>query len=447
MSERFKTSAELLAEKCELLDRAEALSQLIETENREFSADEKAEFDRITGDSGELAAKAAEYDARVAYEAKRNALRDARAAANSQTPSWAGGPMKLPVEDQNALPRIEVKTPKSRIFADQRQAYACGQWLRASILGDQNARSEMVRFGGQEFAAQTAGTGSAGGYFVPQPMVTEIIRNRDEVGIAGRIARTVAMGSDTLQLPEESTRPTVYYVAEGATGTVSEGSFKKHTLIVSKRFCAVEITRELLADSAIAAADFVVEQMGYQFSYVRDNELLNANGTSTFGGEVGLISGLSTSNRVTASSGELTAASLDLAEWEATVAALPGLYHARNPVWIMSRATWFGSCLPLANALGGNTISMLQSGLGGLQWMGYPVVLSDLMPAAAASATAALFGAFPSAVTIGDRGDMRLESDASIGFLKDVVTLKMTDRYDVLVHNPSAYATLRYAAS
>lgn len=441
----LKSSAELRAERLALLDEVEALVAIVEIDKREFTAPEKSRFEELTADNGLVEQKTAEVEAAEKFEARRDKSREEQRKAEALAPKWGLGPVKAAVEP--TFPSVTLREPKSKRFQDQKQAYACGQWLKATILGDDHARSEMVRVGGPEFLAQTAGTGSAGGYFVPTPMVTEIIRNRDEVGIAGRVARTISMGSDTLQLPEESSRPTVYYVAEGATITATDGAFRKHQLIVSKRAAATEITRELLADAAISAADIVVEQMAYQFAYARDNELLNGNGTSTFGGEVGLISGLSTTNRVTASSGELTPASLDLAEFEAVVAALPGMYHARNPVWIMSRATWFGACLPLANAAGGNTISMLQGGLTGLQWMGYPVILSDLMPAAGASVVCAMLGAFPSAVTIGDRGDMRLETDSSVGFLKDVVTLKMTDRYDILVHNPAAYATLRYAAS
>jgi HK97 family phage major capsid protein len=447
MGERFKTAAELLAEKCELLDRAEALSQLIEDENREFTADEKAEFDSITGE--QLTAKDEEHKARVAYEAKRNALRDARAQANSQTPSWAGGPLK----EQADAPRVELKGQKSKHFADPRDAYLAGQWFKARMFNDAAAVSEMNRLGWAEYASQGIGQGSTGGYLVPQPIVTEIIKNRDNVGIAAQVANIVQMTSDTLTLPEETTRPTVYYPAESVAITASEGALKTHKLVVSKRAAVVYVTRELMADAAISAADWVVDQLSYEFAYAMDNELLNGNGTSTFGGEVGLISAMGTAGRIESNANEDLVSELDLDEWERTVAKLPGKFHNYGPKWIMNRATFFGSCLVLGNAAGGNTISMLQGGLTGLQWMGYPVVLSDLMPTPAASTTAALFGAFDRAVTIGDRGDMRLETDASVRFLNDEVAIKMTHRYDILVHNPGdatnagAYVALRTVAA
>jgi HK97 family phage major capsid protein len=85
--------------------------------------------------------------------------------------------------------------------------------------------------------------------------------------------------------------------------------------------------------------------------------------------------------------------------------------------------------------------------------LGYPVYFSHFMPTTTAAATvAAFFGDFSMGAILGDRMGLRIARDDSVGFLRDVVTLKATARYDFKIYEPGtasaagAYIGLKTAA-
>lgn len=442
----MKTAEALRGEKLELLEKAEALTQLIDA-GEELSADQQAEFDSLTAADGEIAKKAAEVEKAEAYEAKRDEIRRQRLADQDRAPNYGGrGPAKD--RDETKKPHIELKGQRSKSFKDPRDAYLSGCWLQAAVgIGDaDHARSEMTRFGWGEYATMTEGVGNKGGIFIPAPMVNEIIRNRDLVGIAPQLCRTISLGGETLTLFEETGQQTVYYPGEGGTITPSDATFESHTLTVKKRAAMTKISPELLADAPFSAADLVVNSMAYKFAYQLDNEFINGDGTATYGGEEGLIDKLAAGQTETAESGNVSDETLDLDEFDLTIAELPGLYLAGSPVWLMSRTTWAAACLRLVGNAAEATRD-IQNGLSGYTWRGYPVAFSDLMPTDGASKIRAFFGDFSRGITIGDRGDMSIATSVDSDFANDLIAIRMTHRYDILIHDNACYAALKTAAS
>jgi len=63
------------------------------------------------------------------------------------------------------------------------------------------------------------------------------------------------------------------------------------------------------------------------------------------------------------------------------------------------------------------------------------------------SAVVAFLGNFRKAVAIGDRNDMSIDTSTERYFETDDVAIRATHRYDILVHNNDAYASLRLASS
>lgn len=448
----MKSSKELQAERLELLAEVDALAKLLEGEEaRELTDEEQARFDELTAEeSGEIA----QLDGKIAKASQREkAVADARrriVESGGEGQPSNGGPRK---ERSDAEPKVDLKGQKSKAFKDPRDAYLSGCWLQAACASKiekpgvaENARKELARFGWGEYATMTEGTGSTGGYFVPAPMVNEIIRNRDLVGIAPQLARNILMGSETLTLFEETGQQTVYYPGEGGAITASDAAFEEHTLTVKKRAALTKVTPELLADAPFSAAEIVVNSMAYKFAYQLDNEFINGDGTSTYGGERGLINQLVAGQTETADTGNVSAETLDLDEFDLTVAELPGLYLAGSPVWLMSRTTWAAACLRLVGNAAEATRD-IQNGLSGYTWRGYPVAFSDLMPSVGTSTVAALFGDFSRGVSIGDRGDMTLATSTDSDFANDLIAIRMTHRYDILVHDANCYAALKTASS
>lgn len=447
----WKSADELNGERDALLIEAKAICAAAESEEREMTPEEHARWDEIIRDGGLVAQVTEKRDQRIEFERRRAELEDQlqQSKERDNRRKLIGGPVKSneAFSQEDAWRDVRLLNSRSRNFSDDRLAYLSGCWLQA-VSGRECSRqglTEMKRLGWSEYAAQVEGTGAKGGYLVPQPLVAEIIRNRDEVGVATSLARVMSMSSETIGMPEETGVPTVYYPGEAGEITASDATIKQHQLTVKKRAVLVKVSPELVRDAVISAAEYIVDTMGYALALAMDNELLNGAGTSAHGGEVGLIASVLAGQTKTADVGEDTLAELDLQEWTDTIGLVPGKYLAR-PRWVMSREVWHGACLPILAAAGGNTIATLQAGQQGQQFLGYPVTLTDQMPKAAASTIVALFGDFSRAVTIGDRGDMELSSTSEAYFSTDELGFKLTHRYDVLVNNPGAYAALKTAA-
>lgn len=445
----MKKSQEYKAERLALVEKADGIFADAEKEQRELTPEERAEIDRITDEeSGELARLEklevqAEKD-EAAIEKWRKELLEAK------KPQQKSVSVIKDADKAEAEPRITLKG-RSKTFQNDRDAYLSGCWLQLAVghttPGNPDPRAELNRFGWGEYATMTEGVGSKGGYFVPDPMVNEIIRNRDTVGVATQLARVVSMGSETLTLFEETGQQTVYYPGEGGSITASDAAFEQHILAVKKRAAMTKVSPELLADAPMSAADIVVNSMSYKFAYQMDNEFINGDGTGTYGGEEGLLNQLLAGQTETADANENELSELDLEDWDGAIAELPGKYLAGNPSWLMSREVWAGSCLTLSATAGGAPVRDVQNGLSGFTWRGYPVAFSDLMPAAADSTVVALFGDWSRGVTIGDRGDMTLATSTDSDFANDLIAIRMTHRYDILVHNSSVYAALKTNAA
>ena len=66
---------------------------------------------------------------------------------------------------------------------------------------------------------------------------------------------------------------------------------------------------------------------------------------------------------------------------------------------------------------------------------GFPVYVSDQMPADGAQTFAAFFGNFNDAVVIGDREDVEISVSEEAFWANDITAVKGTTRYDINVHD------------
>lgn len=91
----------------------------------------------------------------------------------------------------------------------------------------------------------------------------------------------------------------------------------------------------------------------------------------------------------------------------------------------------------LKNAAGGNTSRELESG-NGLQFLGYPVVWTQVLPttlADTASTTLAYFGDLNMAALFGDRRGMTMSVSDQRYWDEDQIAVKGTERFDINIHS------------
>lgn len=401
-------------------DEVQAIITLAEQDDRELSADESTRVDDVLNAIETLRASEERLE-RVEQEQQRIALaRQPKPVADAQ-----------PIV--HAVPRVRGKLHAFKGENAERNAYHAGQWLKATFLNDANARQFCADHGMDYRAAQTGGTATAGGNIVPSPLSAAIIDVRDRVGIARQISRVVPMSADTLNVASRSGGLTVDYPSEAAAITASDKSWANVALSVKKQATLTKISNELLNDAIVNVADDIASEIGFALAQASDNELVNGDGSSTYGSETGVLSAMGAAGKVTLDSGETSQSSVALADLNSTVGKLPDKYHDRA-VWVMNRSFYANVVQKLVYAAGGNTVNDIASG-SGPSLFGYEIFMSEQMPADAADKCVALFGSFYDGVIIGDRDGVEIAMSDAAYFSEDVLAVRGTARNDIAVHD------------
>jgi len=262
-----------------------------------------------------------------------------------------------------------------------------------------------------------------------------IIAIRNRAGVSRQLCKVVGMSSDVLNIPKVTAGLTVDYPAEAATISDSDQVWGQVSLVAVKRAVISKVSNELLFDSVINVIDDLAVAIGNAFAVQTDNELVNGDASSTYGGESGILNSMGSSSKVNMSSGNTAFSDITLANLNALVGTMPDKYYASaSPAWLIGRLAWAANIQNLIYAAGGNTLSDMAMGVAP-QLLGFPVYISDQMPADAVSTCGALFGNFNDGVIIGDREDIEISVSEEAYWANDITAVKGTTRYDINVHD------------
>ena len=402
----------------DLQDEVQAIVNLAENDDRELNDDESTRVDECLAEIQILRENEQRLE-KVESEKQRVAL--------ARQPQKQDAPKILP-----AIPKAKARLHAFKGEQAERDAYHAGQWIKAQFLNDAAAK-QFCNDHGLILGAQTGGTNSEGGFLVPDPLSDAIIDVRDSVGVARQISRVNPMTSDTLSVPKRSGGLTIDYPSEAGSITASDKAWANVSLAVKKQATLSKVSNELLADAVINVADDLASEIGFAFAQASDNELINGDGSSTYGSETGVISALGAAGKVTLDSGETSQSSVTLADLHSVAGKLGDKHHAQA-VWVMNRSFYSNVVQKLVYAAGGNTVSDIAGG-SGASLFGYQVYLTEQMPADAADKCIALFGAFVNGVVIGDRDGVEIAMSDSVYFADDCMGIRATARNDINVHD------------
>ena len=416
-----------------LCDTGEAILAIAEKENRDLTADEQNELDGIYGtdkSDGKLAALKAEEARMERINAERREIAARRAAEKNLFKDSA----ELPAQDRKiVVPAVAKRHGRLKAFETIEDAYVSGQFLAANIFGNQASQRWLDDHGIK--AAHSTGDNSKGGYAVPEPMEQSIIRLVEERGVFRQNAFVYPMSSGSVMIPRRSGGFTSYFVGENKTITTSDLTLNQVKLEAKKLAVLTQISSELSEDAIVALAELVTQEIAYAFADKEDQCGFNGDGTSTYGGIVGLNSALQAGSIQDAIAGNDSALELDLADFEATIGKLPR-FPGIQPKWYVHSAVYWASMARLLDAAGGNTVQTLAGGPS-LQFLGYPVELVNVMPSTTgtlASTIVAYFGDLPMACTMGNRRGVTVRTDESKYFAEDAIAIRATERFDINIH-------------
>lgn len=434
-----------------VLEEMKAITAKRESEQRSaLSEDESAEFEALEKESDSLDKEIArekriqEREKTLATVADRNAPTDAELRQRrGETEKATAFPATF--KRSRALRHIKGED------ADKR-AYTIGMWALAAFKGNARA-AQWCRENGVPLqrvseaadweprtSQQAENVNTTGGYLVPDVLSDIVIVLREQYGVFRREAKIVPMGSDTLTMPRRDAGLTAYFTSENTATTQSNKVWSAVELVAKKLSALVLYPTELAEDAIINMADDLAGEIAYAFALKEDQCGFIGDGTSTYGGITGVTNKmLNISNNkslVVATTGHTTYATLTLTDFHSATAALP-LYAQPNAKWYCSRAAFAASMERLAYAGGGNTTMTIGGGFG-LSFLGYPVVLSQVLDATLGSNTNTLgiiFGDLSLGVAMGDRRGITIKSSDQRYFELDQLALLGTERFDINCHD------------
>lgn len=439
----MKTVKELQAAIQEQHDRVAAILNVAKEEGRDLAADEEKEIDEAQG-KGEQVGKIGELEAKLdrllKVEAAQKAIARNRFSAEPAPEAVVDG--EINVSAIRVPAKAKAASVKSFAGPDaEKEAYIAGQFFLAAN-GHEGATSWLKSHG--VYNTMKGNDNTAGGFLVPDIIESAIIRNVEEYGIARRECRVYPMGPGVTLFPRRAGGFTSYFAAEASSVTASDLAFDQIRLEARKLMVFSSWSSELPEDSVVALGDLLTQEVAQSFAVKEDQCLFLGDGTSTYGGIVGLESALAAGSKSTTASNVDTPAEITIASFEDAMSKLlliPGL----QPKWYCHSSIYYNVMQRLSMASTGNTVANYANGMGPM-FYGYPVVFCQAMRSGAPTTDLsgydiAYFGDLSKSVTMGQKRGISIAVDNSYGFNTDSVYFRATERFDINCHERGTSTT------
>lgn len=346
----------------------------------------------------------------------------------------------IPIRQQFRHARLKAFTDPKH---GERQAYLSGMFFIAALTKDPRAVQWCSDHGiGMDrtlWNAAGENQNQLGGVLVPDEIERTVIDLRESRGVARQEAMVKGMNSDTMYIPRRTGGLTAYFMDENPSAGVTESDKNWNSVRLVARTLGTlsRYSLQLSDDAIISIGDDLASEIAYAFADKEDQCLFNGDGTSTYGGIVGLKSGTAAGSTYTAITGNTAFSTLDRDDFESMVGQLPQ-YAEPNAKWYISKAGWAASILRLIDAAGGNTWRDLANGKRELSFLGYPVVIVQVMnstlTAQVSTSGLAYFGDMQQAVTFGNRRGISVFPSEHRYMELNQIGVRGLQRFDINYH-------------
>ena len=338
-------------------------------------------------------------------------------------------------------PKNSIRCAPLRSFKSETAAFRFGCWFAAS-LGNQKA-AHFCEDNGIPFVVTRAaneGINSAGGNLVPQEFLSVLYSVLDVRGVLRASADVVPIGRDVATATKVLTGLTAYFVSEGVAPTQSQDVLGALNFIAKKLATYTIVSSELEEDALIDIGDMLMTLAAYAFASKEDDCGINGDGTSTYGGIVGivpkLLDGVHNAGKVTAAAGHDTFLEIDGTDLTNLMSKVPA-YAVADAGWYVSQMGYATALCRLAATYGGIVIQETATGRRLPHFCGFPVYLTQVLPQVSSTLLGnvmLLFGDMRRAVTLADRRQATIaRADQAQTFAEDQVQFRVTERIDINV--------------
>jgi HK97 family phage major capsid protein len=321
-------------------------------------------------------------------------------------------------------------------FNDADQAEAFGAWARLSTLGNteygqKKADLEITR------KAQVIFNNQLGGALVPVEFIPNLVYLTEQYGMARKLANVVTMARDVTTVPRKTAIASMSPVAETGTLSPTDNSYGNVTLTAKKYGVLYQVSRELLADSAVNIADDLARSIAEAQAIAEDQAYFLGNGTATYANQIGLTSALPSSAYLTGVSWGTMAVS----DFTTAMGRVENVNPARL-AFVCSRQ-FFAQVMLKVDKTANQFKELTMGGLGGdATFLGYPVFFSQVMPTATGSnVRSCYFGDFVGATMLGDRRQLEIQTSDQFYFSTDALAVRGTSRFNTVIHGDGRGST------
>ncbi len=266
----------------------------------------------------------------------------------------------------------------------------------------------------------------------------------------------IRVGARTNLVPVATARPQFYWIGAGTGGTgegsaITEGAFTGSSVTLSIQTLAVYllVARELLADSSVDMAPYLMRQLIQSIAFGLDTASFIGAGTAdqTNAGYYGIFNAASVNTNLAATTapGNTTVEATQLEDWQNATLTVSQVILQRAARWWMNPQTIIRALSvrdkngrPLFQTY---TEAPMPGGIGSI--LGYRVTLVAVAPTTnAAGATVAAFGD-PQGQAVGLREDMEFATSDDIKFAENMRAYRALLRAGVKLKTIAASNSLK----
>lgn len=317
-----------------------------------------------------------------------------------------------------------------------------GKGMNGDVITD--IKSITAKYMGDDAAekALNIGTGSAGGFLVPEPFFAEIFNVAQQASIYLQRARRtpITIGNKLLDI-SLATDVSVFFTDEAASITESNPVFAQDDVSLKKLAAFSKWSNELAEDEEVGLVDFIASRFGGDMGAKIDLEGFDGDGTNFTG--ILQKSGVNTVTMPTGktSFGDITEQFLSDMIAQLTGSLLPGAaFYMHRTIFNVIRKLTDSQGAPIYAPASAEQPSTIY---------GFPFVLVDQMPALSASAVSTNFVVFGNLqnASWGDKGEMTVKVTDIPEILTDQTIMVVRRRIATNVSLPAGFSVLKTAAS
>lgn len=388
---------DLIDQRARAWEQAKPLNDTIHAEGRPFSAEEQEQWDRYNADIDACDARIAELDTILERE------RDA-ADARLRLLELVGNSDEQPTD----APQQRAETDVSEQFRALARGEARSIDFKMSDAAKREAR-DLVK-----------GTTTAGGYTVPTSFVRSLYEHMIEVSAIRQTNATILTTAtgEALQVPKTTAHGTAAIVAEGGAIAEADPTFGQVTLDAYKYGILIQISHELMKDTAVDLNGYLARQAGRALGNASGTHFVTGDGSSKPNGVVTA----STLGKTAASATAITTD--ELIDLHFSVIEP----YRRSAYWMFKDAT-LGAIRKLKDTTNQYLWNPGLASLAPSTILDKPYVVDPNMPAMTTGLKSVLFGDF-STYWIRDVESIRFETSLEYAFNTDLVTIRALIRTD-----------------